>query len=308
VVLAGGAGAYFLTRKPGEKPAVSKGGTTTPPAEVAGGPPEKGLVAWLDASKGGRTNAGKTLAKTGDRVDQWDDRAALGGNNTAQYHASGSPPAEKALRRPTLTRLTDTDGLKGTHEVMQFNGQNCLVFGRDSDKVGDPLGKLLSSNQISWIGVFSADPAGGEQALLGAHVGSEPQAWDTFVRSGKVYSGVRKTGGLENHASLRLEPNSGFHIVAVVWDGSHDRLREWVTAPGGKTTQSTAVSETKDFGHLADIRIGAFNPQGSRPMGAFLKGSIASLLLYNRALEDSEREAAVDYLSRRYFGVPAAKP
>jgi hypothetical protein len=204
--------------------------------------------------------------------------------------------------------VTDTDGLKGTHDIMQFSGENCLVFGRDSDKVGSPVAEELSGNQLSWIAVFSADPAAGEQALLSARVGKEHRAWDTLVRGGAVFSGVRKPGGLENHTMLPLEPKSGFHIVAVVWDGASDRLRQWVTSPSGKTLESTAVTGTTDFGKLADIRIGAYNPAGSKPLGSFLKGGIASLIFYNRALPDTDREAAVDYLCRRYFGVPALKP
>ncbi len=306
-VLAAAAGAYFLIKKYGGSSEGGKG-DAPPVVEVQGGPPEKGLVAWFDASKGTRTDAGQTAAKTGDRVDQWDDRALLAGNNPAQYHASGSPPAEKAQRRPTLKRVTDTDGLKGTHDIMEFSGENCLVFGRDSDKVGSPVAEDLSGNQLSWIAVFSADPAAGEQALLSARVGKEHRAWDTLVRAGAVFSGVRKPGGLENHTMLPLEPRSGFHIVAVVWDGASDRLRQWVTSPNGRTLQSTAVTGTTDFGKLADVRIGAYNPAGSKPLGSFLKGGIASLLFYNRALPDTEREAAVDYLCRRYFGVPALKP
>ena len=231
----------------------------------------------------------------------------LPGNNAAQYHASGSKPEEKARRRPLWTRLTDKDGLKGTHDVMQFDGGNCLVFGRDKDKVGDPVAKELSGNQLTWIVVFSAAPGPATQGLLCAHAGKEVRAWDTFVRDGKIFSGVRKAGGVENHAGLPFNPVSGYHIVAVVWDGAHDRLRQWVTSPDGKTSQSTAVIGTTDFGDVADIRLGALNALGA-PLQDFLKGGIASLLIYNRALDDADRHAAVDYLSRRYFGLPAAKP
>jgi|GEM_PF-839904 len=314
-VVATGAGIFFLTRGDGksdDKSSAGSGSAVTAsadpaPLDIPGGPPGNGLLVWFDASKGARKDAGKTAAKPGDRIDHWDDRAPLAGNNVAQYHASGSPPAEKDKRRPTLVRVTDKDGLKGTHDAVQFNGENCLVCARDKDKVGDPVAKELSGKQLTWIVVFSAASGSGVQALLGARVEKESRAWDSFARDGKIFSGVRKAGGGENHVSLPFNANAGFHIVAVVWDGAQDRLRQWVTAPDGRTTQSTAINGTTDFGTLSDIRIGALNAQ-SGPMKDFLKGGITTLIIYNRPLDDAEREAAVDYLSRRYFGVPAARP
>jgi eukaryotic-like serine/threonine-protein kinase len=308
-----GTGAWYFAKNALDPDKESNGGGAGSPGgkpatvEVPGGPPPRSLLIWFDASTGARKDAGKTPARTGDRIDHWDDRAPLAGNNAAQYHASGSPPAEKERRRPTLMRVTDKDGLKGTHDIMMFNGDNCLVFGRDRDKVGDPVAKELSGNQLTWIAVFSAAPGAKTGALLAARVGKEARAWDTFVRDGKIYSGIRKSGGADNHASLPFKAAEGFHIVAVIWDGAHDRLRQWVTTPDGKTAQSTAISGTADFGDLSDVRLGALNSQGG-PMKDFLKGGIASLVIYNRPLEDSEREAAVDYFARRYFGKPATKP
>lgn len=299
------AGGIYLWTKKGAKTGTLAG--VPAPVEFPGGPPEKGLLIWLDASRGARKDNGTAPASPGDRVDHWDDRATLAGNNAAQYHTSATKQPERELRRPALARLTDQGGLKGTHDVMRFNGENCLVAGRDRDKVGDPAGKELSGNKLTWIVVFSAAAGPGSQCLLCARVGNEVRAWDTFVRDGMIYSGVRKAGGAENHASLAFNAKAGFHIVAVVWDGPHDRLREWITAPDGRTTQSTAINSTTDFGELSEIRIGALNSPSGSPTN-FLKGDIASLIIYNRALEDPDREAAVDYLSRRYFGIPAVKP
>jgi len=298
---------FFLTR-PGDEPSVPNPGTAREPVlAVPSGPPDKGLVIWLDASRGARRNAGKDEAQPGDRVDHWDDRAVLSGNNPAQYHKSSSPQADKDKRRPTLQRVTDKDGLRGTHDIMAFNGENALVLARDREKAGDPVARELSGTQLSWIAVFATDLSTGEQALFGTRVGPEVRAWDTFVRSGQVFSGVRKAGGGENHASLPWNANRGYHILTVVWNGAHDRLRQWLTTPDGRTVQSTAISGTTDFGDLNDIRIGAANRAGASGPVSFLKGGIASLLFYNRALDDADREAAVDYLCRRYFGVAAVK-
>ena len=154
--------------------------------------------------------------------------------------------------------------------------------------------------------MFSAAAVPDMQTLICARVGRESRAWDSFVRDGSIYSGARKAGSVENHASLPFRAAAGYHILAVVWDGEHDRLRQWLTGPDGKTTVSTAVNGTTDFGDVADIRLGALTRTGAS--SDYLKGGIACALIYSRALEDPDREAAVDYLSRRYFGVPAAKP
>ncbi len=308
VVAAGGL-IFFLTRDKGGKGGQTDGGSGDGGGVVQGEgePPQKGLVIWYDASKGGRTDGGKSVAATGDRVDQWDDRAALAGNNPAQYHVTAAKQDEKDKRRLTLTRVTDKFGLKGTHDIMAFDGENCLVFGRDKDRVGDPVASELGGTQMTWIGVFYTDPEEKrEQTLLSAKVGKEIRAWDIFVRNGQVFSGVRQTSDKENHAELPWNASEGCHILVAVWDGSHDRLREWVTGPDGKTAESKAAGKTTDFGDVQEIRIGALNNTTGPPKG-FLKGGVASVLIYNRALEDAEREAAVDYLSRRYFGKPAVK-
>jgi hypothetical protein len=300
LLLGGGAAAYYFMNKPaGDSP----GAEALP--EAAGAPPEKGLVVWFDAGKGTRKDNGSTVAKPGDQVDQWDDRAALAGNNPAQYHASSTKEDEKLKRYPTLHRVKDADGLKGTHDVMTFNGKNCLIFARDRDGVGDPVASDLGGNELTWIIVLKASADPGQQGVLSARVGEETKAWDTFLRDGAVHSGVRKKGGADNHASLPFDAAKGYHILTVVWGGESDRLRQWLTGPDGKTAHSTAVSGTTDFGDVAEIRIGALNRAGG--LKYFLDGGIASLLMYNRALDPAEREAAVDYLSRRYFGVPAAK-
>jgi hypothetical protein len=304
---AAGAVIFFLTRPRGETPVAGGGGGSGGAVELPAGPPEKGLVIWLDASRGARKDAGSKEAVPGDRVDHWDDRAVLSGNNPAQYHKSGSQPEEKAKRRPTLLRVTDKDGLKGTHDILSFDGDHCLVLARDRDKAGDPVARELSGSSLSWIAVFAAKPAAGEMGLLSARVGSLTGAWDTFLRGGKVFAGVRKSGGGENHASLPWDASRGYHILAVVWDGSQDRLRQWLTTPDGRTVHSTAVSGTTDFGDLSDIRVGAMYRDGASGPASYLKGGIASLLFYNRALDDADREAAVNYLCRRYFGVAPVK-
>lgn len=300
LLLGGGAAAYYFINKGGKETSVAD---ALP--DAAGAPPEKGLVVWFDAGKGTRKDNGSTVAKPGDQVDQWDDRAALAGNNPAQYHASSSKEDEKLKRYPTLQRVKDTDGLKGTHDVMTFNGENCLIFARDRDGVGDPVASDLGGNELTWIIVLKASADPGQQGVLSAQVGDEVKAWDTFLKDGAVHSGVRKKGGADNHASLPFDAAKGYHILTVVWEGKSDRLRQWLTGPDGKTAHSTAVSGTTDFGDVAMIRIGALNRAGG--LKYFLNGGIASLLVYNRALDPAEREAAVDYLSRRYFGVPAAK-
>ena len=69
-------------------------------------------------------------------------------------------------------RITGEGGLKGTHDVISFSGENCLVFARDKDKVGDPVAGELSGSELSWIAVFSAG-SGRQETLLAARVGSE---------------------------------------------------------------------------------------------------------------------------------------
>lgn len=307
-VVFAGALIYFLTRGGGDEKHEANGGDGPAVKLGEGAPPGEDLVIWFDAAQGAHKDDGKSPASPGDRVDQWDDRAVLHGNNPAQYHLSGTQADERAKRYPTLERVSDTGGLKGTHDVMTFDGGNCLVFARDRDKVGDPVAKELSGNQLTWIAVFSAAAGAEPQGLLCARAGGEQRAWDSFVRDGFIYSGVRQKGGAENHAALPFAAGGKFHILAVVWDGAHDRLRQWLTGPDGRTAMSTAISGTTDFGDLEDIRIGGMNHSPrSGPAEDFLNGGIACLLLYNRAMEDAERHAAVDYLARRYFGAPAEK-
>lgn len=302
-----GAVIFFLTNGGGGKTGGGAGGDNTAAAMGAGEPPQEDLVIWFDAAQGALKDAGKSPAAPGDRVDQWDDRAVLFGNNPASYHRSATAPAERAKRYPTLQRVSDTGGLKGTHDVMSFDKGNNLVFARDRDKVGEPVARELSGRQLTWITVFSAAAVPGTQGLLCASAGGERRAWDSFVRDGSIYSGARRKGGAENHAALPLGAGK-FHILAVVRDGAPGRLRQWLTGPDGRTAMSTATADTTDFGDVEYIRIGDMNRMpGNGGAQEFLHGGIACLLIYKRALDDAGRHAAVDYLARRYFGVPAER-
>lgn len=314
VMAAAGTAAYLKMRKTDATPRTAAAG---PPAgdrsaaevlsAVTPAPPQEGLVIWFDAARGGRADSGRVAARPGDRIDHWEDSAPLAGNNVAQYHKGKAPAEEKAARRPQWATVAGAGGLRGSHQVMQFDGANCLIFARDRDGAGDPVAKELSGGALTWLVVFSAGRTADRQGVLCAQAGREARAWETFVEGDRVFSGVSLSGAAEHQVSLPFEAAKGFHILTVRWDRTGDRLRQWLTGPDGNTIAS---EETGGAAAIADtvsaVRLGALNARRG-PAGDFLRGGIASLLIYNRALDDTAREAAIDYLSRRYFGVAASR-
>ena len=306
---AGGTLAWYFLAGPGRSPQPPRSGSPTSraaaPTDPAAGPqpPEKGLVIWLDGAEGARRDGGSVAAEFGDAIDQWDDRARLAGNNPAQYHKTQSRPDERLRRLPVWTAVKDAEGLSGNHGVMRFDGDDCLVLARDRNNVGSPVTSEFNGNALTVAVVFRTSPAPEAQTLLASvDEKGEPQ-WDLAVREGKIRGRIWNEGK-EFHPGLAIDPARGFHIVTVTWDGAAGAVRLHLTTPDGATAEAPPVRGQATPVPPGEIRVGAAKPR-SGSIRDFLDGAIGAVLVYNRALPDAERRAAIDALSRRWMGRPA---
>ncbi len=296
-LLAGGAAAWhFLGAGDGRTAGPGTGGGA--PAS----PPDSGLVIWLDAAQGTMRNAGKSAAKNGEPVDQWNDRAALGGNNPAQYHSSKSREAEEASRWPLLAAASG-DGLAASQPVLNFAGEKVLVAARDTTLVGDAATAAFSSESRSWFAVINPSRAeSNEQPVIeGNHV-RQGRAFGLWIKHGKLRNGgfMDKTA---QYSEIEM-PASGFFITGGVWDGKAGSLQSFLITPDGTVTSGKPLSARLVDNRIESIRLGQSKGSPAAPGTTFLNGHLATVLIYNRALDDTARKALFTYLCRRYFDTP----
>ena len=299
------AGIGWALMSGGSKEKAAGGSAAAESAGSVAGPPSEGLVIWLDAAEGTMIDEGKRPGTKGSPISHWEDRAAAGGRNPAQYHRSRAQDDEKASRWPLLEDATG-DGLSGKHPMLNFSGEKALIAGRDSTLVGDRTAEVFASDGRSWFALI--DPSRSkttEQPIIDGNHRDQKRAWGTWIRKGNLVSGGYREKESQM-TSLPLPP-SGYLITGGIWDGKTGQLQSFILTPDGKVTASPAITASLDRGDLESIRLGNSKGSPNTPGAEYLDGTLGTVLLYNRALSSAERTDLFRYLAGRYFGT-ALKP
>lgn len=239
------------------------------------------LVMHFDAAVGTYTDNGATPAAPGQLVQWWDDQAtAIEGNNAAQN--------VNLANKPTLVANV-INGLP----ALRFSGaQNLLVLDGGAGFTSSPVGTALDTNTLSWFVVVSKDSPSATERILGVRLGTADDRWGSFYQDGAYWSHSRNSGGTFLGSS-NVAPTDAFVLLSAVWDGGHpsDTIQQWLNgAPGGL---NTGANQTGTFDRL---RIGA-----SSNAGQGLRGYVAEVLIYNKALSAPDRRSVEDYLYTKYF-------
>ncbi len=238
-----------------------------------GSVPGAGLQLWL------KGDAGLTL--NGSAVSQWADQSGAG-RNALQATAASQP----------LRVLNAVNG----KPAIQFDGTN------DFMTFTLPVNGL-SGMTIALVGACTADRTGGStQAENAAVFWNETASWGTvylspFQTNVKFRFGTTQT----NNKPAWTRPasiGSSYSTTISVKNGATDSLYvdgAQVLSQGGKLGTIAACRDTGNLGR-------GFNDT------TYFPGLIAEVLVYNRALSDSERQGLQDYLAARYFTAGGNNP
>jgi hypothetical protein len=243
-------------------------GTSTPlTVTVAGAGPTSnpvtaGVQLWVSADTG-------TTRGAGDKVVQWTDQS--GNVNTA------AQPDENLA--PTLV----PNVLNG-HAVVRFDGVDDVLDVADSDSIS-------ITNDISSFFVLLFDNFDNYRSIWGKTLANQPAATDLYagINSGTPTFFRGNGSGSASANGARPYPTNTYIFAGVQQAGT--AVSHFLNgAPNGGGT-ITAVREDRD----TPLKI------GSRADGVTrMKGDLAELLIYDRALSAAERTSLQRYLAEKY--------
>ena len=225
-------------------------------------PVTAGVQLWMQADTG-------TTLGTSDKVLEWADQS--GNLNTA------AQPDENLA--PTLV----ANGLNG-HSVVRFDGVDDVLDVADSDSIS-------ITNDISSFFVLLFDDFDNYRSVWGKTLANIPAPTDIYagINSGTptFFRGNGTTFGNANGA--RPYPRTNYIMAGVQQAGT--AVSHFLNgAPNGGGT-ITAVREDRD----TPLKIGGRADGVTR-----MKGNLAELLIYDRALSAAERTALQRYLAEKY--------
>ena len=219
---------------------------------------------WLKADAGVETSDGK--------VTTWKDQS---GNN--RNASQGTAPD-----RPTLV----ASGLNG-HPVLRFDGNDGLTLGNISAAFPSAatlfiVATINDDNYNLFTTKSGADSHGGSDTWWRFSSIGTPAAYMAVFNPNRTYA------VLEGRV-----PSSGSHLFAVESSGSQWEMS--IDGSGGGANNSGSHRAGDEY------RIGM--PDNNPPTGEaakFLNGDIAEIILFDRALTETERHQVGSYLSKKY--------
>jgi hypothetical protein len=259
-------GSYVLRLTANDGALTATDDVTVTVNDATSGPvPTTGLKLWLKADAG--------VSLSGSTVSQWADQSGIGANATqattdlqpvlVNGAVNGKPALKFDGTNDYLTFTLPTNGLTGATVI--------LVSQSDIDYNGD------------WNGVLRAPLFFNETAGWGSlHL-------SPFQKIVRWRFGTGQANNLPSYT--RPSAVTGFSISTAVKDGAVETLyvngSQALQQPG-KLTTITGVNSTGNLGRGYDNN-------------TYFPGQIAEVLIYNRALIDSERQQVEQYLNQKYL-------
>ena len=220
------------------------------------------LQLWLDASDTSATN----IVESGGLVSQWSDKSGQGNNVT------GSGAA-----RPTTNATT-----KNGKNVLDFNGNDSLVMPSALHSISN------SDNTIFLVSKRNTEDGSGDRVIECATAGTIDIIHSYSSVAGQYLYKNRNTPG--GDVVISGLTNTDFQLFTSIHSGT--------TSQSLSVNSGTADTNSngEDVATTDECAIGS-NAQSD---GSFLIGSIAEIIIYNRALTATEVASVNNYLSNKW--------
>jgi len=233
--------------------------------------PPTGLVTWLKADAGVTSSSGN--------VSAWADQSPTG--NSAVQATSGNQPTlvTSAINGKPALSFNGTSSYLTVADNTSLRPTNVTILAVATRNGGTDYGRIVSKPYFSTSGQWN-----------GPYV-----AYDLSRDPGGVPYMSCTVGGSNLGVNVGVPMNSGpAYLFSSTYDGTTESLRQ-----NGYTPSTRSVSGTIDNGDATrkDLVIGGSSvywPYQNFP------GQIAEVLIYNRALTDTERQQAETYLANKY--------
>lgn len=235
--------------------------------------PATGMMLWLKGDAGITQSAGK--------VSTWTDQA---GNGTISANQA------TAASQPTFV----SSGVNG-RPVVRFDGSDdCLSFS------GVPVNGLTGMT-ILMVSANSVSQSPTTHAQATAIYWDETASWGTVYLSPyqtkvNFRFGTTQTSNLPTY-NRPSSVGGNFTITSVTHNGTTEALHVNGSSALTPTGKLATISATSSNGYVGR----GWSNSASNLLTTFYNGDIAEVIVYNRALTDSERQTVESYLSAKYF-------
>jgi putative heme-binding domain-containing protein len=252
-------------------------------------PAQEGLFLWLDASRQVAASEanGEGIPSHGQPLGVWYD-ASGNRRHLVQRHGSSQP-----------TWLAQSD-----HFAVRFDGKDdCLErVGLNVSRAAWTIVMVVSpqSNLGSFRGLMALSATGKRDYTDGLNIDLGPfpgTAFDTLNVEGRGF------GGFKDLMDRSL-PLAKFRVIEVVVDPEEKRVAAVVD--GEKAGQREGSGQELE---IDEITLGArFYSNEPKPdyLQGFFQGDVAEVLVYDRAVSESERRLLRTYLNAKHAGLDEA--
>jgi hypothetical protein len=257
---------YFIVRAEDES-----GNEDNNTVEVSVSPSNPGtmvplyLQIWYRADAGVYSDAGTTIANDSDPVQQWNDRS--GKDNHATQSTAGAGP-------------DFMDNVLNGHPVLRFNGSSDYM---------DYDGTVIANTDYTVIVATGRSSAKYENYILGSAMQVGYQSLHFGFRSDTLFTIDQFNNGLD--AAIMSYSSKVFEIYSGICDSLNGHFIY--------INNIFKVSNTN-----IDGLTGHVSPKIGQHLGisgyVYYEGDIAEILIYDKALSDSERSAIEQYLMIKY--------
>ena len=233
-----------------------------------------GLAMWLNAGSGVAT-------ATGNYVTSWNDQSN-NGNNVTQ----GSQ-----FNQPILV-----SGALNGNPVVRFDGNNDYLNG------GSSIGNIPLTGASFFIVGKSHTNQGAfvSKSAFAAADARYSVEYDPQWQGGFSFLYVEDNNSTYHSVNMPSHSYGNMDLMAAIADKPNSVNHFYInSALAGTSALSSTYSMTSPY----DFLVGAYNSSngGGAPIGGyFLNGDIAEIIMYNRALSDTERGQVESYLNTKY--------
>ncbi len=251
----------------------------------------RGLQLWLDAGRqnAARQTLGRQQLHDGDKVDIW-------------YDACGSKRHLMQKDRQSQPIFHDAEGVV----AVRFDGEQTHLLLRNLKQTYRDITLFLVVTPFANSGDFRAflamNQSGKNDYISGLTIDLGPAPSERFATLNPEGAGF---GGAANLMKGAFDFGTG-HRITVASAPGKSGTRLWIDG------QFTGRRERSDSQlHMDQLTLGArcYNNEGGPPrVCGFLAGDILEVLIYDRLLDDEERERVERYLATRYRQVKVAIP
>jgi len=235
-----------------------------------------GLGMWLDAS------VDSSLTFNGNTVSEWRD---LSGNGR---HAT----MVTAAVQPDATTRTQ-NGLR----VLDFNGSKAMLVHSVAASVVNLTGAAIARNVpgVTMIATCGFDTSSGTQFLFTASTNVQAARSSIVLTGGNIVSGGRRLDA-DSFASVGYAHNANANIISGVLDYANSDAFIYENGALKNSSTSFQTDGNSEDGDSQSVEIGSTgNSASSR-----LDGFIGELLVFQRALTTTERQAVERALGRKW--------